>query len=162
MLLYMKMIENNDIRAIKMFRTMNLSREFMHYIIMSTTLSIITIISKDNYREYVDDLNINIDRINYLFKETRFHRITLDTDELKELYILFHENYFYKENRAYWLRPRLTTTEDALKNYFYFLYKDIDKLEEFYKLKDCEKFIPDEKKRLSTIITFKALMGDTY
>ena len=144
-IMFLKMIENNDIRAIKMFRTMNLSREFMHYIIMSTTLSIITIISKDNYREYVDDLNINIDRINYLFKETRFHRITLDTDELKELYILFHENYFYKENRAYWLRPRLTTTEDALKNYFYFLYKDIDKLEEFYKLKDCEKFIPDEK-----------------
>ena len=144
-IMFLKMIENNDIRSIKMFRTMNLSREFMHYIIMSSTLSIITIISKDNYREYVDDLNINIDRINYLFKETRFHRITLDTDELKVLYNLFNENYFYKENRAYLLRARLTTTENALKNYFYFLYNDIDKLEDFYKLKNCEGFIPDEK-----------------
>ena len=144
-IMFLKMIENNDIRSIKMFRTMNLSRKFMHYIIMSTTLSIITIISKDNYREYVDDLNINIDRINYLFKETKFHRITLDTDELKDSYNLFSENYFYKEHRAYVLRPRLTTTEKALKNYFYFLYNDINKLEEFYKLKDCTEFVPDEK-----------------
>ena len=87
------MIENNDIRAVKMFRTMNLSPEFMHYIIMSVTLSVITIISKDNNREYVDDLNINTDKINKLFKETKFHRITLDIDELKNLYELFKENY---------------------------------------------------------------------
>lgn len=139
------MIENNDIRAIKMFRTMNLSREFMHYIIMSVTLSIITIISKGNTREYVDDLNINIDKINNLFKETKFHRITLDTDELEKLYNLFNTNYFYEEKRPYTLRPRLETTENALKNYFYFLYKDIDKVEEFYNLKNCKDFVPDKK-----------------
>lgn len=144
-IMFLKMIENNDIKSIKKFRTMNLSKEFMHYIIMSTTLSIITIISKNNDREYVDDLNINIDKIKYLFKETRFHRITLDVDELKDLYSLFSENYFYKEKRAYILRPRLTTTENALKNYFYFLYNDIDKLEDFYRLKGCEDFAPDEK-----------------
>ena len=95
--MFLEMIENNDIRSVKMFRTMNISREFMHYIIMSTTLSIITIISKNNYREYVDDLNINIDKIKYLFNETKFHRITLDVDELKKTYNLFRENYFYKE-----------------------------------------------------------------
>ncbi len=144
-IMFLRMIDNNDIRAIKMFRTMNLSREFMHYIIMSTTLSIITIISKDNYRKYVDDLNINIDKINYLFKETKFHRITVGTDELKNLYDLFNENYFYKEKRPYSLRPRLTTTENALKNYFYFLYKDIDRLEEFYKLEKCQEFVADER-----------------
>ena len=44
----------------------------MHYIIMSITLSIITIISKNNTREYVDDLNIDIDRINYLLKKRNF------------------------------------------------------------------------------------------
>lgn len=144
-IMFLRMIENNDIRAIKMFRTMNLSREFMHYIIMSVTLSIITIISKGNTREYVDDLNINIDKINNLFKETKFHRITLDTDELEKLYNLFNTNYFYEEKRPYTLRPRLETTENALKNYFYFLYKDIDKVEEFYNLKNCKDFVPDEK-----------------
>ena len=123
---------------------MNLSKEFMDYIIMSITLSIITIISKNNIREYVDDLNIDIDKINYIFKETRFHKITLDSDELNNLYKLFNENYFYKKKRAYSLRPRLETTENALKNYFYFLYKDIDKLGEFYKLENCRNFIPDE------------------
>lgn len=156
-IMFLKMIENDDIRAIKMFRTMNLSREFMHYIIMSTTLSIITIISKDNYRKYVDDLNINIDKMNYIFKETRFHRITLDTDELKNLYDLFNENYFYKEKRPYSLRPRLTTTENALKNYFYFLYKDIDRLEDFYKLEKCQEFVPDE--RLQNSIKMLGIMN---
>lgn len=144
-IMFLKMIENNDIRSVKMVRTMNLSREFMHYIIMSVTLSVITIISKDNNREYVDDLNIDVEKINNLFKETKFHRITLDVDELKNIYELFKENYFYKEKRCYYLRPRLETTEKALKNYFYFLYKDIDKVEEFYKLKDCKDFLPDEK-----------------
>ena len=144
-IMFLKMIENNDIRSVKMFRTMNLSKEFMHYIIMSVTLSVITIISKSNTREYVDDLNIDIDKINYLFKETKFHKITLDSDELNNLYKLFNENYFYKKKRAYSLRPRLETTENALKNYFYFLYKDIDKVEEFYKLENCKNFIPDEK-----------------
>lgn len=144
-LMFLKMIENNDIRTVKMFRTMNLSPEFMHYIIMSVTLSVITIISKDNNREYVDDLNINIDKISNLFKETKFHRITLDTDELEKLYNLFNTNYFYEEKRPYTLRPRLETTENALKNYFYFLYKDIDKVEEFYNLKNCKDFVPDEK-----------------
>ena len=143
-IMFLKMIENNDIRSIKIFKTMNLSKEFMHYIIMSITLSIITIISKNNTREYVDDLNIDIDRINYLFKETKFHKITLDSDELNNLYKLFNENYFYKKKRAYSLRPRLETTENALKNYFYFLYKDIDKLGEFYKLENCRNFIPNE------------------
>ncbi len=143
-IMFLKMIENNDIRSIKIFRTMNLSKEFMDYIIMSITLSIITIISKNNIREYVDDLNIDIDKINYIFKETRFHKITLDSDELNNLYKLFNENYFYKKKRAYSLRPRLETTENALKNYFYFLYKDIDKLGEFYKLENCRNFIPDE------------------
>ena len=144
-IMFLKMIENNDIRSVKMFRTMNLSKEFMHYIIMSVTLSVITIISKSNTREYVDDLNIDIDKINYLFKETKFHKITLDSDELNNLYKLFNENYFYKKKRAYSLRPRLETTENALKNYFYFLYKDIDNVEEFYKLENCKNFIPDEK-----------------
>lgn len=144
-IMFLKMIENNDIRAIKMFRTMNLSREFMHYIIMSITLSVITIISKDNIRKYVDDLNISIDKINYLFNETKFHRITLGIDELNDLYKLFKENYFYKEKRCYHLRPRLETTEKALNNYFYFLYKDIDKSKDFYKLENCNDFIPDEK-----------------
>ena len=144
-IMFLKMIENNDIRSVKMFRTMNLSKEFMHYIIMSVTLSVITIISKSNTREYVDDLNIDIDKINYLFKETKFHKITLDSDELNNLYKLFNENYFYKKKRVYSLRPRLETTENALKNYFYFLYKDIDKVEEFYKLENCKNFIPDEK-----------------
>ena len=139
------MIENNDIRSIKMFRTMNLSKEFMHYIIMSVTLSVITIISKNNTIEYVDDLNINIDKINYLFKETKFHKITLDSEELNNLYKLFNENYFYEKKRAYSLRHRLETTENALKNYFYFLYKDIDNVEEFYKLENCKNFIPNKK-----------------
>lgn len=144
-IMFLKMIENNDIRSIKMFRTMNLSKEFMHYIIMSVTLSVITIISKNNTREYVDDLNINIDKINYLFKETKFHKITLDSEELNNLYKLFNENYFYEKKRAYSLRPRLETTENALKNYFYFLYKDIDNVEEFYKLENCKNFIPNKK-----------------
>ena len=139
------MIENNDIRSIKMFRTMNLSEEFMNYIVMSVTLSIITIISKDNTREYVDDLNISIDKINYLFKETKFHNNTLSIDELNNLYNLFSENYFYTEKRSYALRPRLKTTESALRNYFYFLYKDINMVEEFYKLENCKDFIPNEK-----------------
>lgn len=139
------MIEHNDIRAVKIFRTMNLSREFMHYIIMSVTLSILTIISKNNYREYVDDLNINKDKVNVLFKETKFHMITLDTDELKDLYILFKKNYFDKENRAYSLRPRLTATKKSLRNYFYYLYKDIDRIEEFYKIDKLEDFIPDDE-----------------
>ncbi len=43
------------------------------------------------------------------------------------------------------MRPRLETTENALKNYFYFLYKDIDRLEDFYKLEKCQEFVPDEK-----------------
>lgn len=144
-IMFLKMIENNDIRSIKMFRTMNLSKEFMHYIIMSVTLSVITIISKNNTREYVDDLNINIDKINYLFKETKFHKITLDSEELNNLYKLFNENYFYEKKRAYSLRHRLETTENALKNYFYFLYKDIDNVEEFYKLENCKNFIPNKK-----------------
>ncbi len=144
-IMFLKMIENNDIRSIKMFRTMNLSEEFMNYIVMSVTLSIITIISKDNTREYVDDLNISIDKINYLFKETKFHNNTLSIDELNNLYNLFSENYFYTEKRSYALRPRLKTTESALRNYFYFLYKDINMVEEFYKLENCKDFIPNEK-----------------
>ena len=58
---------------------------------------------------------------------------------------MFNENYFIRRKETYSLRPRLETTENALKNYFYFLYKDIDKVEEFYKLENCRNFIPDEK-----------------
>ena len=86
-IMFLKMIENNDIRAIKIFRTMNLTREFMNYIIMSVTLAIITIIK--------------------LYKDTNFHRITLDCKELENMYKLFLENYRSKDKREYFLRPRL-------------------------------------------------------
>ena len=106
-IMFLKMIENNDIRAIKIFRTMNLSKEFMNYIIMSVTLAIITIISKNNKREYVDDLEIKMEATNKLYKDTNFHRITLDCKELENMYKLFLENYRSKDKREYFLRPRL-------------------------------------------------------
>lgn len=143
-IMFLKMIENNDIKAIKIFRTMNLSKEFMNYIIMSVTLAIITIISKNNKREYVDDLEIKMEATNKLYKDTNFHRITLDCKELENMYKLFLENYRSKDKREYFLRPRLESTEYAINNYFYYLYNDIGKEEEFYKIKNAKGFIPDE------------------
>lgn len=144
-LMFLKMIEKNDSKSIKIFRTMNLSREFMHYIIMSTTLSILNIIYKENVREYVDDLNINVEKVENIFKETKFHRITLGENELSNMYTLFLNNYFYKEKRTYFLRPRLETREEVLNNYFYYLYNDINQLGKFYELISNKKFLPNSE-----------------
>lgn len=81
---------------------------------------------------------------NKLYKDTNFHRITLDCKELENMYKLFLENYRSKDKREYFLRPRLESTEYAINNYFYYLYNDIGKEEEFYKIKNAKGFIPDE------------------
>lgn len=140
-LMILKMFEEQDVNNLIRYRTMNVSKKLMDYIVSLATLSLITFINKECKRKYVSDLDLTKSQIVDTYTKSNFHCITIDAENLKELYNLFTENYIKQpEGRAYQLWPRLTLSLEVINNYFYYLFKDINKGNEFYKLVDKNNF----------------------
>jgi hypothetical protein len=143
-LMLLKMFEFQDIDNLKRYKTMNASKILMTYLVSLTTLSLIEFINKNCIREYVNDLNLTKTQILDTFINSKFHNITITVENLKKLYIIFIENYVNQsQNRVYHLLPRLTISKEVINNYFYFMFKDINQLEEFYILIDNDNFTPN-------------------
>lgn len=142
-LMMLKLFEEKDTRNIKLFKTMNVSNDLMQYIISLTTLSLLEFLHKNCEREYVNDLDMKREEIIEIYKNTNFHRIMLDENKLTELYHLFIAEYTesHREKRIYMLLPRLTLTINIINNYFYYIFKLINKEKEFKSL--VNEFIPD-------------------
>lgn len=142
-LMMLKFFESKDIDNIKLFKTMNVSNELMQYIISLITLSLIEFLHKKCVREYVNDIDMKKEEIIGIYKNTNFHRIMVNTEKLKELYKLFTKEYIDNNNgkRIYMLLPRLTLTINTINNYFYYLFKSINKEKEFKSI--VNEFIPD-------------------
>ena len=145
-LMILKMFEEQDVNNLIRYRTMNVSNKLMEYIVSSTTLALINFIYKDCKRKYVNDLNLTKSQIIDTYTKSNFHNITIDVNNLKDLYNLFIKNYIeYIKGRAYSLWPRLTLSLEVINNYFYYLFKDIKEEKEFYKLINNNSFNPNKK-----------------
>lgn len=144
-LMLLKMFELKDINNLKRYRTMNVSTILMDYIVCLTSLSIIEFLNKNCVREYVNDLDLPEEDLLEVYVNSNFHNITISSDNLKELYSNFIENYIKQpKDRAYALLPRLTLSIEVINNYFFYVFNEIDKLEEFYKLINNNNFSPDK------------------
>ena len=144
-LMILKFFEKKDSENIKLFKKMNVSNELMQYLVSLTTLALVEFLHKKCVREYVNDLDMKREEIIEIYKNTNFHRITVDQEKLAELYNLFINEYIdnHQGKRIYMLLPRLTLTTNAINNYFYYLFKLINKESDFKKLLGVKKFIPD-------------------
>ena len=156
-LLFLKMFENQDYKNIKMFLTMNLSEKTMSFIRALTSLSIVSILYKENKREYFVDLDIDETKTKYKLKEFRFNELPSTDEELEELY-QYIVRYYSKENidknnknrqytkeKCYGFNPKFDIKEEVIKNYFYIIFKNRRKESEFLKLNQMEQYIPNEK-----------------
>ncbi len=144
-LMILKFFEEKDTENIKLFRTMNVSKELMQYIISLITMALIEFLYKKCVREYVNDLDMTKEEIINIYISTNFHRVMLDSNGLVELYKLFVKEYIddNNEKRIYMLLPRLTLSINTINNYFYYLFKRIDSEETFNELLNNKEFIPD-------------------
>lgn len=144
-LMLLKMFEQQDIKNIALYSTMNLSDKLMDYIVCLTTLALVEFLNKECKRKYVNDLEMTKDQIKSAYINSKFYNRGISTTNLKEIYSIFKEDYTgHTKHRAYSLWPRLTLTLEVIDNYFYVLYKNTDKQEEFYEAIDNKEFKPNE------------------
>lgn len=142
-LMLLKMFEQQDIKNIALYKTMNLSDKLMDYIVSLTTLALVEFLYKECKRTYVNDLEMTKDQIKSTYINSKFFDREIFTTNLKEIYSIFKEYYIgYTKHRSYSLLPRLTLSLEVIDNYFYVLYKD--KQEEFYNVIDNKEFKPNE------------------
>ena len=142
-LMLLKMFELEDTNNLYRYRTMNVSEKLMYYLVSLTTLALLEFLNKNCQRKFVNDLDLTKSQIINVYTKTDFHNIQIAVDNLKDLYNLFVENYINApRKRAYFLLPRLRLSLEVINNYFYYLFKKINKEKEFYKLIKRKKFVP--------------------
>lgn len=144
-LMLLKMFEQQDVKNIALYKTMNLSNKLMDYIVCLTTLALVEFLNKGCKRIYVNDLEMTRDKIKSVYSDSKLYDRGIDTTNFKELYTIFKENYIgYTKHRPYSLWPRLTLSLEVIDNYFYVLFKNVSKQEEFYEMIGNKEFKPNE------------------
>lgn len=141
-LMFLKMFEEKDLNNIINFKTMNVSDKLMDYITIVSTLSIIEYINKNGQRKNLNDLDIDINDLTYIFEKSKFYNIR-NINNLEKLYEIIFFNYIENKNiqkRPYILLPRLCLSDEVVNSYFYYV---------FSKNKINKDFCNSKKKEIS-------------
>lgn len=121
-LLLLQMIENNDFKLLNIFLTMNLDTKTMSFIRTLVLLSLIDILSSDNERTYLLDLDLNAEEVIKGINNYNILDYKIDNEYLNEFYNLINLNYSIdsKKDSNPWSRfhPRLSFKQQTIDTFF--------------------------------------------